>query len=151
MNNLTKRKQEVCFCGKKAIGNIGIPVIQLTESGKAVNVEKGQSSMIISLCPYHSVFVEKGILKTDGKQILKIEPLLEFEAHTNECLIKQLKEGKRKKGIVWKRFLIMTILEARHREKVYPEFLEKIKEKIDILEMMKIAKNMFKLPDYSKN
>lgn len=140
------RDRGTCFCGKKAIGGIGIPLIQLTESHKVVNLEENQSSIISPICPYHSVFAEKGFLKTDGKQTLIPEPLLRFEVHTNKCLIKKLRDGKGKKGIKFDRFVIEIILQARHTEKMYPEFLEKMKGK-DILESMKLMKKMFKVPN----
>lgn len=137
-----------CFCGKKALGGIGIPLIKLTESRKVINVDEAgtSSSVIVNLCPYHSVYAERGFLKSDGNQILTPEPFFEFEGHFDKCIKDYLKNNKGKKGMGVKRLIIDIILSARHREKVYPEFLKKTKGKSDILELMKISKEIFKSP-----
>lgn len=136
-----------CFCGKEAFGMVGIPLIKLTESLKAVNIDEegSSSSVIVPLCPYHLVFAERGFLKSDGNNILKPEPFLEFEGHTDECLKDYLKNNKGKKGIRLKRFMIDIVLSARQRERVLPEFLKRIEGKTDILELMKIGEEMFKV------
>ena len=135
-----------CFCGNKAIGLIGIPMIQLTESSHIVNVGEGEASVIIPLCAYHSVFAEKGFLKSDGNKSLIPQPFLKHISHTNQCLLNYLKENKGKKGIAEDRFMIDIILEARYREEVYPEYLKAIEGENDIIKLIEITKKMFKVP-----